>query len=74
MSSRVHAALIGINIISTISILAKVIYKNLHQYSMVDASALRDAHTAHMAAADFKGTRHTWQLLILAAHGTHGSC
>jgi hypothetical protein len=56
MSLRVHAVLIGIKAISMISILADVIYI-IHQYPMVNVSALRDAHTAHMTVADLGGAR-----------------
>jgi hypothetical protein len=56
MSLRVHAVLIRIKVISTISILAEIIYE-VHQYSVVDAPALRDAHTAHMTVGDLCGAR-----------------
>jgi hypothetical protein len=56
MSLRVHAVLTGMKTISVTLILGEGIYKR-HQYSIVDASALRDAYTANMAAADLGGAR-----------------
>jgi hypothetical protein len=52
----VHAVLTGMKTISVTLLLAEGIYKR-HQYSVVNASTLLDADTAHMTAADLGGAR-----------------